>query len=201
LRRGVAALAVAAFGVVALAGCDAQPGVAAKVDGTVITEAAVADTTRRVNEARTVLGLETATADVVTLYMVMNAYWHALLEDTGDTDLIEAAKTPTAEAFKDELVGLGAPQESVDALDGLGLTGTDRDLLLLLLGLGVQAPVAEALQSELITEEQINPPADLAVNPRYATFDAASQSFLPPSYPWAVVTPGEEEDLALEPEQ
>ncbi|MFD1717152.1 hypothetical protein [Georgenia deserti] len=166
-RRGVrTVVALAACGAV-VAGCSAQPGTAAVVNGTRITESQVDAATRDWN---------TISAQPVSLSQVA----HTLVQ----AELFEPIATDAGYGYSDQQVeqalSQAATSQQMQPPEEYSEAAIDLGRFILQQGDISQSQDAQDLLTRL---QQATDQAALEMNPRYGTPDSAGQ-IVPTSYPW-----------------
>ncbi|MFC7404904.1 hypothetical protein [Georgenia alba] len=165
-RLARCAVALAAAGAAA-AGCSAQPGTAATVDGTRISENAVDDATREWVE---VSGQQVSASQVA----------HTLVQ----AELFEPIAREHGFGYSDQQVTQTltdvATSQGRPAPGSLSPAVVDLARFVLQQGEIAQSPEADRILGQL---GEATDQAEIEVNPRYGTRDAAGQ-IVPTSYDW-----------------
>jgi hypothetical protein len=174
------------LGLGALAGCGAQPGVAAVVDGEVITQEELSAVAAQYNRGVALTGNAWQPSEADTLaIMLSNAYARAVLAGTGNAELIEAARPVTVGEFAQLVDEQITDAETAEALKAEMTNPVAIDVLLL------WAPsVLMTAQQEGFVEAEFDESAlDLAINPRYGSLDYTNITMVAPVYPWDLSPP------------
>ncbi|MDR2252745.1 MAG: hypothetical protein LBD97_02625 [Bifidobacteriaceae bacterium] len=183
--RLAAALAAAALATAALAGCDAQPGVAATVGDYVVTERELSSVAMDVDAVLEASGNTTGTDAQYLASLINWLQLRALAVESGDPALIAVLEPPTIEDYL-EIVHSGGFDDAVAAaLEILEPGETARWLLLPPDSTAINEAIYAALESGALTEEQLetfNP--EVVVNPRYGEMTDAGLTPITPA--WAV---------------
>jgi hypothetical protein len=182
--------AVVAVGIVfaGLAGCDAQPGVAARGDGWVITEQEVIYKTEQVNQLLLLTEQQgTASSALVLSYLVVDQLSRQAVAFAEDESLVERAACPDGDEAKDLFQQeLGYSDEQMEPLGALdwdalavfthGITNSRGALTIAVYnGLVEPGPLIELAEA-------------VTINPRYADAVVYSEAgyfgLTEPTYTW-----------------
>ncbi len=180
-RYGRVAAVLTAAGV-AVAGCAAQPGAAAVIDGQVLSETYLADA---VSDYEALLGQPIPAGDMLSTLLVIPT-----LLEVGAEQGIGASREEAVELLdlQAEQTGVAPPTDGY--ADGL----VDVAQLQLVNGQLGQAPEGATVMDELW---QRIAAADIEVSPRYGSFElepGAGGAIVPPSFPWLAETEPVQDD-------
>ncbi|MDR2113915.1 MAG: hypothetical protein LBO75_01410 [Bifidobacteriaceae bacterium] len=185
-RRGRVWLALMALGAVGLVGCDAQPGVAVNVGGTVITEQQVADVASDFEALQAALGADGTVpqAQVVRDLMLDQAMMQVLHQPSYAEILPEVEKVTKASVLK-QLKELGAPADILEQYEAVDADPVAYRVL--------SDTFNQLVQGELIKAEDLDAvltPENIQINPRYTQVDSKTGL---PDYPWKFKAPATQE--------
>lgn len=174
-RYGRFAAVLAAAGV-AVAGCAAQPGAAAVIDGQVLSETYLADA---VSDYEDLLGQPVPAGDMLSTLLVIPT-----LLEVGAEQGIGASREEAV-----ELLDMQAEQTGVTPpADGYAEGLVDVAQLQLVNGQIGESPAGAEVMDELWQRIEA---ADVEVSPRYGSFElepGAGGAIVPQSFPWLAET-------------